>query len=131
MRYKVVPMLSNTRSIIMRVTYFMGVRNPVPTLVTGSAYPQLTTVVSQDKALEFETPFYSPFNQLLCNQDAAFTDEALYSPGRALVEAFEDADASATSSRIAYQFMVAAGNDIAFRMPVSAPMTWDRYAPYI
>jgi len=128
MRFKFLPMVGNNRAIILRGTYVFGTADTTATDVVGqwSGYPQVTTITAQDKALEMEFPFYTPYPQLLTNKDSGFTGWRLYSPGYVNIDAFEHPTAGSTADTVLpFTIMTACGNDIAFRLPICAPVTWE------
>lgn len=135
-RYKFIPTISKNVALRSTVTYIISQPNETPTAVvpfdynSGSTtgYPAHTILSSQDSSLEFETPFYSPYQQLLCYDDPAapYTSLAIRTGVYNInLRTTSKADLPLNSEQtpiLDYDFYHAVGDDFAYRFLVAPPI---------
>lgn len=129
-RWKFIPFTDRSKSLQMTATYtFTTDGYVVPINQEKSGYPAFITNASQDTALEVELPFYSPYTQLLAQDDPLATayDQGIYTPGYVEVE-FTSIASAFPSDQLRVTAYHAVGNDIGFRFLVAPPNTYEPQA---
>jgi len=126
-RWKFIPFTDRTKNLQMIATYAFTSNgyNP-PATDDLTAYPAYITNNSQDSSVEVELPFYSPYTQLLAQDDPAATayDQGIYTPGYVQLQASASTGVF-TDNSVRITAYHAIGNDVAFRFLVAPPVTYE------
>jgi hypothetical protein len=126
-RWKFIPFTDRTKDLQMIATYAFTSNgyNP-PATDDLTAYPAYITNNSQDSSVEVELPFYSPYTQLLAQDDPAATayDQGIYTPGYVQLQASSSAGVF-TGDSVRITAYHAIGNDVAFRFLIAPPVTYE------
>jgi len=126
-RWKFIPFTDRTKDLQMIASYAFTSNgfNP-PATADLSGYPAYITNNSQDSSVEVELPFYSPYTQLLTQEDPVATayDAGIYTPGYVQLQA-SATDGVFGENRVRITAYHAVGNDIAFRFIVAPPVTYE------
>lgn len=142
MRFKILPYTDRTIPMIVRSAYLFNrtetsemIANPIRAArytQSDTGYPVHLINTSQDVAMEVELPFYSYYNQCLCNQSYSGTgnfDEQVYQTGilNTVFTTYDISNLPTTSGETPTPVMGAAvysaiGDDFKYRYLVSPPI---------
>lgn len=135
-RFKWIPMVNRTQSILWRPVYGIldndkaDVYPIVSSYSVNESYPQNIQNSSQDAGLDYECPFYSIFNQLLNSRDAGLagaqlsSDTPYVSGTVSLIAKTTSVEGLPTVADVPYipvMTYAAAGNDFDMRFLISPP----------
>lgn len=130
MRYKIVPFVNRTVNTQLAVEFQYGDNHDATEFLSNPSYPTALTNLSQQSALEVETPYYSYYTQLSTlpsDTDPVWNDKEQFE-GSLLLSVFSDKLTDFTTvgsvSALTATVFSSIGDDMAFSLLVAPPQLW-------